>query len=272
MMGAAFTAARQLGLPTAVLVHVLYSLYASGWGDGVMGSSVIDLFAATHRVLALVPPGFDTPVALPENTSYVGPITRPGSESDGGRPSPDLATITRPGDPWILISLSTTLQGQTEALPMILEAVASLPVRALLTLGGVIPVDAVHAPTNVMVRESVPHDVVLPHMAAVICHGGLSTITAALAAGVPLICIPQGREQPQNAARVAAAGVGCVVAPDAGAADIAHAVRAVMGNTSARQAAGRFADAVAALGAGERATDEVEQLARAAVPPRIGSR
>ena len=45
MMGAGFAAARQLGLPTAVLVHVLYSEYASGWGDQVMGASVLDLVA-----------------------------------------------------------------------------------------------------------------------------------------------------------------------------------------------------------------------------------
>ena len=74
--------------------------------------------------------------------------------------------ITRSGDPWILLSLSTTLQRQTEALPTMLEAVESLPVRVLLTLGGVIPIDAVPVPTNVTVRDFVAHDMVLPHMAA----------------------------------------------------------------------------------------------------------
>ena len=141
-----------------------------------------------------------------------------------------------------------------------LEAVGSLPVRVLLTLGGVIPRSAVDAPANVTVREFVPHDVVLPHMDAVICHAGLSTITSALAAGVPLVCIPQGRDQDMNAARVAACRVGRALAPDAGAAEIARAVLAVVHDTSAREAARRFAGEVAALGGGEQATDAVEQL------------
>ena len=70
-------------------------------------------------------------------------------------------------------------------------------------------------PPNVTVRGFVPHHLVLPHMAAVISHGGLSTITAALTAGVPLVCIPQGRDQSDNAERVAASGVGRAVATGA---------------------------------------------------------
>ena len=80
-----------------------------------------------------------------------------------------------------------------------LEAVAALPVRVLLTLGGVLMSNSVNAPANVTVREFVPHDLVLPYMATVISHGGLSTITTALTAGVPLLCIPQGRDQHYNA-------------------------------------------------------------------------
>jgi UDP:flavonoid glycosyltransferase YjiC (YdhE family) len=262
MMGAGFAAARQLELPTAVLTHVLYSAFISDWGDQVMGTGVRDLLAATDRVLALVPPGFDTPIALPANTSYVGPITAPAS---AGRrddlASSDLAMLTLPGDPWVLLSLSTTLQRQTEALPAMLAAVASLPVRVLLTLGGVLPIGAVDAPPNGTVRDFVPHDLVLSRMAAVICHGGLSTVTAALAGGVPLVCIPQGRDQHINAARVEACGVGRVVAQDASASEIASAVLAVVRDEPARASARRFATEVAALGGGEHAAAQVEQLA-----------
>jgi UDP:flavonoid glycosyltransferase YjiC (YdhE family) len=264
MMGAGFAAARELGLPTAVLTHVLYSAFVSAWGDQAMHASVDGLLAATDRVLALVPPGFDAPVALPANTNYVGPITHPesGRRMDGLRTS-DLEMITRPGDPWVLLSLSTTLQRQTEALPTMLAAMKALPVRVLLTLGGVLTADAVDAPPNVTVRDFVPHDMVLPHVAAVICHAGLSTITAALAAGVPLVCIPQGRDQHINAAQVAAGGVGRVVAPEASAAEMATAVEAVLRDESARLAARQLAAEIAALGGGEQATVEVEQLAGA---------
>jgi UDP:flavonoid glycosyltransferase YjiC (YdhE family) len=259
MMGAALTAARQLRLPTAVIVHVLYSAFVDGRFDGLMNGSVRELLARTDSVLAVIPRGLDAPVELPGNTVYTGPIAHP----DFGRqslPPTDLEVIARPGDPWVLLSLSTTLQGQTEALPAMLEAVGSLPVRILLTLGGVINSEAVVAPPNVTVRDFLPHDAVLPHMAAVICHGGLSTITAALAAGVPIVCIPQGRDQHGNAARVAASGVGRVIDPSASAAEIATEVDALLRDDSARAAARRLAAEIAALGRGGRATDEVERL------------
>ena len=42
----------------------------------------------------------------------------------------------------------------------------------------------------------------LPHAALVVTHAGWQTINAALADGVPLVCVPDGRDQPDNAARV----------------------------------------------------------------------
>jgi len=50
MMGAAFAARAQLGLPTAVLTHLLYSEYAAGWGDERLEGSMDELFGATDRV------------------------------------------------------------------------------------------------------------------------------------------------------------------------------------------------------------------------------
>jgi UDP:flavonoid glycosyltransferase YjiC (YdhE family) len=266
LMGAGFAAARQLRLPVAVITHVLYAAFVDGWGDDVMHTSVAGLLAGADRVLVLVPRGFDTPTALPANTTYVGPNTRVQSRGRcGGLADYDLEMIAASPDPWVLLSLSTTLQGQAEALPAMLAAVASLPLRVLLTLGGVMPIESIDAPSNVTVRDYVPHDMVLPHMSAVISHGGLSTITAALAAGVPLVCIPQGREQPLNAARVEVCGAGRVVAPDAPVAVIATAVDAVVRDVTARAAARRLAAEIAALGGGDLATAMVEQLA---VSPR----
>ena len=261
MLGAGFGAARQLRLRTAVLMHVLYQPFVGAWGDHVMDASVAGLLAEADRVLALVPPGFDEPGQLPANTSYTGPISRPVPQrSPGELCAADLGLLASPGDPWVLLSLSTTRQGQAQALPRMLAATASLPVRVLLTLGGVMPADAVDAPANVTVCDYVPHEQVLPHMAAVISHGGLSTIMASLTAGVPILCIPQGREQPINAARVAACGCGLVAPPASTAREIAAALDGLLRDEPSRVAARRFAATIAALGAGERAADEVESL------------
>jgi UDP:flavonoid glycosyltransferase YjiC (YdhE family) len=143
-----------------------------------------------------------------------------------------------------------------------LDAVAALPVRVLLTLGGALPASAVDPPPNVTVRGFVPHDLVLPHMSAVISHGGLSTITAALTAGVPLVCIPQGRDQFDNAERVAAAGVGRAVATGAPAAAIASALKEVLADPAALREARRLAGVIAELGGGDAAARQVVGLAR----------
>ena len=264
MMGAGLEAANELGLPRAVLVHLPYSAFMYEWGDEAARAEKARFLGEAGAVLALVPPGFDQPCPLPANTSYVGPITDPNPRPPLDRR--DAGLLAGPGDPWVLLSLSTTLQGQAAALPPMLDAVAAMPVRVLLTLGGALPTSAVDPPPNVTVRGFVPHDLVLPHMAAVISHGGLSTITAALTAGVPLVCIPQGRDQSDNAERVAASGVGQAVATGASPAQIACALKELLADPAALREARRFAGVIAGLGGGDAATREVAGLARSRAP------
>lgn len=258
MMDAGFDAALLLGLPTAVFVHLPYAAWTQEWVEGEARAERARILGEMDAVLALVPPGFDAPCPVPENTAYVGPINDPNP------PKPldprDVELLASPGDPWVLLSLSSTLQGQAEALPAMLDAVSARPVRVLLTLGDVLPISAVDAPRNVTVRGFLAHQLVLPHMTAVISHGGLSTISAALTAGVPLLCVPQGRDQPDNAARVAAAGVGCVVAAGAAATEIAAALEGLLNDTSAAHEARRFAGIIADLGGGDVATKMVAGL------------
>jgi len=258
MMNAAFEAAVMLGLPSAVLVHLIYSRFADAWGDDVARAKRAAFLREMDAVLALVPPGFDEPCSISANTAYVGPINDPNRR--GQLDPADVALLTEPGDPWVLLSLGTTQQRQAAALPIILNALAALPVRVLLTLGGVLPPSSIEAPSNVAVRGFVAHDLLLPHMSAVISHAGLSTINAALTAGVPLLCIPQGRDQHDNAERVAQSGVGRAIATDASATEIATALGDVMDEHGARRQAGRFAGIIAELGGGEYATRMVTNL------------
>jgi UDP:flavonoid glycosyltransferase YjiC (YdhE family) len=259
MMQAAWDASRELALPAAVLVHLPYYASMYEWGDERTRAEKAGFLDQVGAVLVLVPPGFDLPCAVPANTSYVGPITDP-TPSQTLDPD-DARLLTEPGHPWVLLSLSTTLQGQEVALPGILASIAKLPIRVLLTLGGVLPPSAVHAPANVTVRGFIPHESVLPHMAAVITHGGLSTITAALTAGVPLLCIPQGRDQFDNARCVAASRVGRRIDPDAPASEIATNLQGLLEDDSARREARRFSDVISNLGRGDAATRKVIELA-----------
>ena len=151
-------------------------------------------------------------------------------------------------------SVAGGLPAARAAYRMALDAVAGLPVRALLTVGrrteiaGLGPV-----PANVHVEAWVPQGDVLTNAALVVCHGGSGTILGALAAGVPLVVVPLFADQPANGRLVASAGAGLVVAPEAhegsalsglsvqGAPRLRAAIEQVLGEPSYRRAAGRTA-------------------------------
>jgi|tagenome__1003787_1003787.scaffolds.fasta_scaffold20970517_2 UDP:flavonoid glycosyltransferase YjiC (YdhE family) len=256
MLTAGYAAALRLHVPVVSLVHPLYAPFVHQWGNQILGTDVAELLGRSAAVLALQPPGFDLPGTLPDNTTYVGAISPPGPVR---RLDATLAALLEEaGDPWVLLSMSTTLQGQREALPGLLKELASSPVRVLVTLGGVLAPESLDAPANVTVRGYLPHESVLPHVEAVITHAGMSTVATVLAAGRPLVCVPQGREQPLNAARVAEVGAGLDVTPDAVSIDLAAAVLTVLSNPRFRSTAQEFGAHSAELGFGQRAADLVE--------------
>ena len=273
MMGAARAAAEFVDIPLVLLVHVLFQPYATVWGQFLLDESrarralglpvpdedptMDDVLARASLTLICIPAEFDCPGApLTATTHYVGPIFDPGAGEER------WAQPWRPDDerPLVLVSLSSTRQGQDRALPPILEALRDLPVRALLTLGNVSITDELVVPPNVTVVDYLPHATVLGHTSLVVSHGGLSTVMAALAHGVPLVCIPQGRDQSFNADRVQSSGVGIRVPQDARPTIIAEAVQAVMGQQSYTESARGFATLIATAGHGSQAVAHLEAL------------
>ena len=128
---------------------------------------------------------FDRPLAAPHpNVRYVGPVL--DEESPSWEP---------PGRSLVLVSFSTTYMRQETALRRALEAVGSLDVHAVCTLGNVLGRETLHASANVQILDWMPHGAILPYAAAVVTHAGHSTVMAALADGVPLVCMPMGRDQ-----------------------------------------------------------------------------
>lgn len=93
-----------------------------------------------------------------------------------------------------------------------LDAVAGLPVRALLTVGRDLDVAQLGtAPDNVRIERWVDHVEVMAEAALVVCHGGAGTTLGALAAGVPMVVFPLFADQADNGRRVVAAGAGVAV-------------------------------------------------------------
>ena len=114
--------------------------------------------------------------------------------------------------------------------------------------------------------RAAPHSDVLRHASAVVTHAGHGTVIKALAAGVPLVCLPLGRDQLDNAARVQHHGAGLRLKPKARPEAIARAVRRVIEEPGFRAAAERLAAAIEAETAEDRAVLELEALAERSAP------
>src|SRR4029079_9989085 len=88
--------------------------------------------------------------------------------------------------------------------------------------------DMVPAPGNVRVVSAAPHRDVLCEASAVVTHAGHGTVLKTLSAGLPLVCIPMGRDQHANTTRVLRLGAGVRVGRRAPATRIAAAIRYVL--------------------------------------------
>lgn len=168
--------------------------------------------------------------------------------------------------PLVLVGLSSTFQNQVAVLRRIVAALSRLPVRGVVTLGPALDPDEVPGSDNVVVLRAAPHAQVLEHAALLITHCGHGTTLKGLAAGVPLVCLPMGRDQNDTAARVVHRGAGVRLSPSASAARIEAAVRHVLATPRYQRAAARLQRA---LQAREGCVDPVALLEQAAARRRV---
>jgi MGT family glycosyltransferase len=246
MLAGAIAAAERAGLPTAALMHTVYCLPAPGrppfgpgfkarrgWTGRLRDAVINGLLRHTRRpaltdlnearrrlglapvraaaeqlervsrVLVLTSEAFDSPPSvLPPNVRYIGP------QLDGSRTEQaNLPCVSHDRDPLVVVSFSTRFPAES-VVQRVIDALAQLPVRGLVTLGPALAPGGLRVPPNVLIRSFMPRGAVLPHARLVITHAGLGTVMAALIHGVPLICMPIKNDQFENAARVVAAGAG----------------------------------------------------------------
>jgi MGT family glycosyltransferase len=207
-----------------------------------------------RRQLVLTSAGFDFPAEVPASVRYVGPVLDDPAWAGGSWTPP-------PGDaPLVLVSMSSTFQNQAAGLQRVIDALATLPVRGLVTTGPVVDPETLRAAPNVAVRRSAPHREVLQHAALVVTHGGHGTLVKAFAAGVPVVVLPHGRDQGDNAARVTFHGAGLAVSRSAAPAKVADAVRRVLGDPAYRKAAGQLGAALRHDAGAGRLLTELETL------------
>lgn len=207
-----------------------------------------------ERVLALTGAAFDFPAALPANVRYVGPQLDDPGWADPWTPPDD-------GRPLVLVAMSTTFMDHVDQLQRAVTALGTLPVHGLATTGPAVEPDQIDAPDGVTVVRSAPHRDVLAHAEVLLTHGGHGSVMKGLVAGVPIVCMPTGRDQPDNAARITHRGAGVKVSKAATPARIASAVRQVLDDPSYRAAAARLGEQLRTEADSGAAVAELEGLA-----------
>jgi MGT family glycosyltransferase len=174
---------------------------------------------------------------LPANVKYVGPVLDDPAWA-GSAWTPPWPSDNH--DPLVLVALSSTFQNQIDVLTRIAHALSGLRLRVLITLGPALDPTTIHSGGNVFCIPTAPHGLIIPRAAVVITHCGHGTTLKALAAGVPLVCMPMGRDQNDTAARVVACGAGVRIKPSASPGAIRRAVEQVIADSKYHQAALRL--------------------------------
>ncbi|HVF31847.1 MAG TPA: nucleotide disphospho-sugar-binding domain-containing protein [Acidimicrobiales bacterium] len=267
------------GVRTAALVHTLFAKAHDRMFDLVLAFTSLDrmndqrlalgLDRIGHgmellderrvaRVLLAFPAVVDSAsvTPLPPHARFLGAIDEP---------LPTGASWVPPvvdDRPLVVVSLGTTPMDEAPVLQRVLDVAADLDVRVVATVGLHLDPAALSVPPNASVSGYVPHALVLPQASVLVTHAGLGTTVAGLRAGVPLLCLPLGRDQPGNAARVAELGAGRVLPPDAPAAELALALRGLLASGAPERVAARSVAAeIASASPPGAAADAVEELA-----------
>jgi UDP:flavonoid glycosyltransferase YjiC (YdhE family) len=215
------------------------------WNDQVLGTRAIYVMTAPEL-------DFSSGAGLPANVHYVGPAFEPFG-TDWQSPWPAENT-----DPLVLISFSTSYMNQGRLAQRVLDAVAGLRIRALLTVGPALDTRQLRIPGNTCAVAFLPHRSVLPHASLVVTHAGWQTVNAALADGVPLVCVPDARDQPDNAARVVVAGAGVRVSKKSSPAKLRRVIVRALEDRSLKHGARVMADALARKNGATTIADELE--------------
>lgn len=212
-----------------------------------------DPYAGAFRgpYLDICPPALAWEAPLSERIQV-----RPCTPSTPGPPSwlPGL------GRPLVYITLGTIFNEPDLYRPL-LDGLAGLDGRAaaLVTIGRTGDAAMLEPlPERVRIEQYVSQDQVLPSADLVVSHGGSGTTLGALAHGLPMLLVPQGADQFENAVRCEQAGAAIVLPPGGRTAEaVRDALHRLLDEASFRSSADRVAREIAAMPAPDEAASDV---------------
>jgi UDP:flavonoid glycosyltransferase YjiC (YdhE family) len=274
----ALVAAERLGLPYATVVVVA----AGSFLRPDLITDPLNVLRAEHgldpdpqlamlsRYLTFVPgpPRFRDPAfPLAPTAHAVRPAALEAAPTD--EPEPD-----HPGVRTVYFTLGTVFNMESgdlfdrvlaglRELPGEVRPVETRPVEIIATVGADIDPAAFGAqPPHIRIASYIPQSSVLPRSSAVVSHGGSGTVLGALAYGVPQVLVPMGADQPFNASRCVALGIGRALdATTCTPLEVRDAVAVVLADPSYRERARGLRDESRALPGADYAVALLEQLA-----------
>ena len=275
MFPAALSEAEHFACPTIVVCHTALHRLIEAWrkqmatilalrseaGFAPLAADLDRLWMSRDRVLVTTLSTLDdAPVALAhaDKIRHVGPVLE--RERHGRR----AALPWRDDDPTplVLVSFSTAPeQGSAAKFQSAVDALASLPLHGVVTVGDSIDPAAVKGADNVIVLATADHDDLMRRAALVVTHGGHGTFMRALTNGVPMVLIPgMAHDQAPNAAAAAKWGVGRALSGDADAAMMRSAIQDVLTSGTYRDNARAISHQLAGIDGAEEAARDIEAL------------
>lgn len=160
-----------------------------------------DLYARPTILISLTAEPFEyRRRSWPSNVRLVGPC--PWEPE-----MPPPAWLDSVTEPIVLVATSSEYQADAILAQTAFDALVDSRMTVVATLPSNDP-RQLRVPANGRAEPFLPHTPIVARAAVAITHGGMGVTQKALAAGVPVVAVPFGRDQPEVARRVEVAGAG----------------------------------------------------------------
>lgn len=140
---------------------------------------------------------------LAEHYRFVGPVIHNRKVQTAF----DWERFHKTEQPKILVSIGTTFDHEHKKnfFAKVVEALGGADITVVVVSD---PSIFENIPGNFIIQRSVPQLELLPHLQAVVCHGGHNTVCETLSHGLPMVVIPIAYDQSHVAGRVVRVGAG----------------------------------------------------------------
>src|SRR3954452_22648213 len=179
----------------------------------------------------------------------------PGQANGALRPAPaDL-----PYDDTVYLTLGTVLNRSHDVFRSVLDGCERLHLNVVMTTGPKSdPESVARGRDAILARRYVAQASVMPYCRAVVSHAGAGTMLGALCHGLPQLCLPQGTDQPVNAATLVPTGAALALDPgDVTADTVEDSLRRLLADPSYAMNAGVLRDRIGSMPSPDQVLSEL---------------